>query len=76
MSVINKISQEDITNCRENLSDLIALLQRLGPICDSFSELISMCELALVNDGQCKLLLKTIAEQAKHDAPVQADRRR
>ena len=45
----------------ESLKDAVAILVRLSPHCRTMEELMSVCELALENDGQLRLLLATLS---------------
>ncbi len=45
---------------RRTLEDVIDVLTRLGPYCNSFEELLSMCDLATKNEAQLRLLLSEV----------------
>lgn len=50
-----KQSAED--KFRDGLMDLLALVGKLGTVCQTTAELAGVCELALSNDAQLKLLM-------------------
>lgn len=45
---------------RSSLEDVVVLVGKLAPLCKSFKELVGMCELALTNDAQLRLLMNTV----------------
>lgn len=45
---------------REALKDVVAVVEKLAPYCQSFDDLVSMVKLAVENDGQLRLLMKTL----------------
>jgi len=51
-----KLSAED--SLRSSLQDVVSLVEKLLPICDSTEDLLEVCKLALENDAQLKLLIR------------------
>jgi hypothetical protein len=45
---------------RETLADVVVVLNRLGPYCDSLEELISVCIMANKNNGQLKIIMECV----------------
>lgn len=42
---------------REALKDVVMVLQRLSPHCRSLADAVSVCQVALENDSQLRLLM-------------------
>ena len=45
---------------RDNIRDMLAVLECFAPICKTPDDLVGMLKLALVNDGQLQLLLNKL----------------
>lgn len=50
---------------RESLKDVVAVLSKLSAHCRTVEEIASMCQLATENDGQLRLLLMLMTQQAR-----------
>ena len=50
-----KLTEEEAG--KEALKDMITVVEKLSPYCNSFEELVGMARHALENDGQLRLLL-------------------
>ncbi len=48
---------------RNGLADVIATAERLAAVCQTLEEMISLCQLALTNDAQLRLLLEKIKQK-------------
>jgi hypothetical protein len=46
---------------RSTLRDVVEVIKKLAPECGSVDDLVGMCELAMKNDGQLRLLLNMVA---------------
>lgn len=46
---------------RSSLEDLIAVAEKLAPYCGSVEELVEVCQLAVGNAAQAKLLLEKVS---------------
>ena len=44
---------------RFGLEGVVEIAERLKPFCNTVEELVDMCKLALTNEGQFRLLVKT-----------------
>ncbi len=55
-----KVSAEE--GFRESLKDLIVVADRLKPFCNTTEDLVGMCNLALENDGQLRLLMQSVQQ--------------
>ncbi len=55
--------EKQVALFKDGLQDAIAIVTKLAPICDNFKDLVGMCELALSNDAQAKLLMKIVSGQ-------------
>lgn len=56
-----KASTEEIeTSFRKVIEDISPIIKKLAPLCQSIEELTSMIELAVINDGQLRLLMKEV----------------
>ena len=53
---------EEEEGFRSALEDVVAIIQRLAPICKSINDMLGMVELALKNDSQCRLLFKEVMQ--------------
>jgi hypothetical protein len=51
---------------REALEALLEIAQALHPECDSVADLIGVVELAQINDGQLKLLMRRVQMAASN----------
>lgn len=60
---------------REALEDAVSVIKKLAPVCGTFDEMTGVCELALTNDAQLRLLMKTVLEPEKAQ-PGQPNQRR
>lgn len=47
---------------RENLKDVIAIAEKLAPLCRTVEEMVGMAALALENDGQLRLLMREVVQ--------------
>lgn len=50
---------------RASLQDVLQCLNTMAPYCETVKELIDLVELALINDGQLKLIMKPILSGKK-----------
>lgn len=48
---------------RSSLNDVVTIAQKLSIVCHSIEELVGICELALANDAQLRLLIATIQQK-------------
>lgn len=48
---------------RETLADVLAAVTRLAPVCSSLEDLTEVCQLALENDGQLRLLMNLVVKK-------------
>lgn len=48
---------------RDNLNDVIAIVQKLGDVCQDLPELLGICKLALENDAQLRLLMERVQKK-------------
>ena len=46
---------------RENLQDVISIVERLAPLCKDPDDLVNMMKLALINDGQLRMLFREMS---------------
>lgn len=53
---------------RDNLRDLIVILERFAPLCKTPDDLVGMLRLAINNDGQLALMLKELTPLGKRTA--------
>ena len=42
---------------KDGLTDVLALAGKLAPLCQTTEELLGVCELALMNNGQLRMLM-------------------
>ena len=61
----NVSPEEFVAQTRDSLQDVITIVDRLEPYCQTVSELSEMLTLALENDGQMRLLLDKIVKKPK-----------
>lgn len=47
---------------RSSIEDVISLAKKLQPICTTTQEMIEVCELALTNDAQLKMLMREASQ--------------
>jgi len=45
---------------RASLEDVVVVLKKLATFCRTPEEVVDLCELALISDGQLKLLMVTV----------------
>ncbi len=50
---------------RKSLENLVELAELLLPYCDQVTDLVGMAKLAMVNDGQLKLVMSLITANQK-----------
>lgn len=55
--------EEELNSFRENLIDVLPLLEGLQPHCTTIQDAIGMCQLAIDNEGQAKLLVAMFKNQ-------------
>ena len=51
---------DDVKTFRSDLEDTIAVLQKVGPHCQSLDDLVSICQLGLKSDAQCRFLISLL----------------
>lgn len=52
--------EEKLTKFKSSIEDMIAVVERLNPVCDKTADLLQMLELATTNDGQLKLIIAMV----------------
>lgn len=52
-------------NFRASLKDVLGIIEKLSPICQSTSDLAGMVQLALENDAQLRLLIKEVLQKSR-----------
>lgn len=55
-----KVTAEE--SFREALKDVVDVAEKLSSFCPSTADLVEMCQLALSNDGQLKLLISQVTQ--------------
>ena len=50
---------------RDSLLDVVALLEKLRPICKTVDELTELCNLGLSNEGQMRLIMLAAGAKTK-----------
>ena len=50
---------------RDDLLNVVALTQKLAPMCKTVDDLIAVCSLGLDNEGQLRLLMMAAASKTK-----------
>ncbi len=55
--------QEAEASFRSLLEDVGPLIASLAPLCQNMAELVSMVELAVINDGQLRLLMERVLKK-------------
>lgn len=59
-------TQEEIERgFRESLMDVIAVAEKLAPVCRSVEEMIGVVELAVTNDAQMRLLMNSVNQKKR-----------
>lgn len=53
---------------RDNIRDLIVILERFAPLCKSPDDLVGMLRLAISNDAQLALMMKELTPLSKRMA--------
>lgn len=53
--------QDPTASFRESLKDLIIIVEKLAPYCQSLEDLVGVASLALENDGQAKMIMMLVA---------------
>ena len=57
--------KDSIDLLRGSVEDVITIIDRLAPLCESFDELRGMLELCLTNDAQARLIEKMLVGTKK-----------
>lgn len=60
-----KNANNEMDEFRSNLEDVVNLAKKLSSVCETTAELVEVCELALNNDAQLKLLFKEATGESK-----------
>ena len=63
MAEVAKQQSEVEVRFRKILEEVADLAKALSPVCEKSVDLVGMCELALENEGQLRLLLKQITKR-------------
>lgn len=58
MNQETKTTPED--DFRESLADVAVIVQKLGPLCNSWEEMVAMLKLGTENPAQLKLIMKVV----------------
>ena len=58
-----ELSDED--SFRIPIKDVIEFATKLSAICNSIEEMTQLCQLALTNDAQCRILMQLIGTEEK-----------
>lgn len=56
---------DQLTKYRESVEETVALVKSLTDVCPTTRDLIDVLELALMSDGQLRLVLKNFLSQAQ-----------
>ena len=66
MGIVNNTEKATSVNdsFRSSLEDIVAISEKLSPVCDSISDLVEMCKLALTNDGQLNLIMNLVTKKS------------
>lgn len=48
---------------RASLQDVVTVAQKLSGVCRTLEDLVGICELAMANDAQLRLLIATIQQK-------------
>ena len=57
----DKVSPEQ--GFRSSLEDVIAVVEKLGRVCQTTEELVEVCRLALTSDAQLRLLMREVTNK-------------
>lgn len=52
-----------LDNFRSELKNAITIIEKLAPFCKTYSEMVELCNLAVTNEAQAKLVLDLITKK-------------
>jgi hypothetical protein len=60
MASVGDNSKATEDSFRGSLQDVVGICTKLAPVCTSVDELVGICQLAIDNDAQLKLLMREV----------------